>query len=321
MGEQPGVLVNYLRRDTPDSRGHHGLFLPKRFRYGEAKSFTQTLLDDDGGSALKSVDLQRSPRREFQNFNVGIAGGGVPHLFQDFRAFRIVGGGSASQDQLTIEIAFDNLISANHPDGILKTVKAGDLREYGPKRIDVKAGKHIGNKLRREVAVFFGERINRGVEKILGNGELASKFRGGKDRTVVMGNIRLQKLPNRTVGVGEIDVAAPDPVRGRLLARGDQGRGLRIMNYNKFRVEREAMEIQLSVGAEYIKMAGLGVIRRAVESVVERLGNLEEILAARHDVPTNAQAEFFREGHEAVENFGHTSADGRGIDHFDGAPV
>ena len=78
----PGVFVNHLRGDATDSGSHHGLLLPKRFRNGEAETFAQTFLNDDGGSALKSVDLQGSPRGKFQNFDVGIAGGGMLHLFQ-----------------------------------------------------------------------------------------------------------------------------------------------------------------------------------------------------------------------------------------------
>ena len=58
-----------------------------------------------------------------------------------------------------------------------------------------------------------------------------------------------------------------------------------------------------------------------MKSVMKRLGDVEEILAAGHDVPANAQAEFFGEGHEAVENLGDTAAHGRGIDHFDGAAL
>ena len=58
--EQPGVFMHDLRGDAADSRGHHGLLLPKDLGDCEAETLAQTLLDDDRGGRLQRVDLERA---------------------------------------------------------------------------------------------------------------------------------------------------------------------------------------------------------------------------------------------------------------------
>src|SRR5208283_3145665 len=124
MSEQAGVFVNHLGGDASNSGSHHGLFLPESFGDGEAESFAKTFLDDDGGSALKSVHFQGSPRGKFQNLDIGISGRGVLNFFQDFRALRIIGSASSRKNQLTIEVAFDNAVGANDANRVLEAIEA-----------------------------------------------------------------------------------------------------------------------------------------------------------------------------------------------------
>jgi hypothetical protein len=54
-----------------------------------------------------------------------------------------------------------------------------------------------------------------------------------------------------------------------------------------------------------------------VKRVVNGFGDGEEGFAAFENFPLDVQAKFLEQRDEAIENFRHAAADGRGIDHFD----
>src|ERR1700739_444274 len=81
MGEQAGMLMNDLSRDSTDSGGDHGFLFPESFGNGEAETFAEAFLDDDGGGALEGVHFERRPRRKFEKFDIGIAFGGMLRFF------------------------------------------------------------------------------------------------------------------------------------------------------------------------------------------------------------------------------------------------
>src|ERR1700726_2514921 len=68
---------------------------------------------------------------------------------------------------------------------ILQAVEAGDLRENGALRVDVKTGHDLVDERRFEIAVLLRQRIDRRIEEILGQRELPGKFRRGEDGPVV----------------------------------------------------------------------------------------------------------------------------------------
>src|SRR5262249_11485271 len=124
------MFMNNLRRDAADRGSHDGLFLPKRLRNRQAKSFAQTLLHNDGRSPVKGIDLERSPRGEFEDFDVRIVSCFTQYFLQNESAFGIIGRTAAREHQLTIEISFHDSVRADHPDGIFQAVEAGNLRQY-----------------------------------------------------------------------------------------------------------------------------------------------------------------------------------------------
>jgi hypothetical protein len=136
VSEQAGMIVDDLGGDSTNGGSDHGFLFPKGFGDGEAESFAQAFLDDDGGSALQGVHFERRPGREFEKLDVGIAFGGMLRFLQNCGAFGIVGGAATRENKLTIEIAADDAVSANDANGILETVEAGDLRENGAKMVD-----------------------------------------------------------------------------------------------------------------------------------------------------------------------------------------
>src|SRR6202030_688560 len=123
------MFVDDLGRDPADRGSDHGFLFPKSLGDGEAKTFAQAFLDDDGGSALQSIDFERRPRREFEQLDVGIAFGGILRFLQNRGALWIVGGAATRKNQLAIEIAADDAVGANDADGVLEAIEAGDLGE------------------------------------------------------------------------------------------------------------------------------------------------------------------------------------------------
>src|SRR5215471_8978455 len=149
------MFMDNLRRDAADRGGHHGLFLPKRFRNRKAESFPQTLLHNDGRSTLKRIDLERSPSGEFEDFDVRIVSCFTQYFLQNESAFGIIGRTAASEHQLTIEISFHDSVRTDHPDGIFQAVEAGNLGQYWPRDINLVTTKSFVNEVGIKLNIFF----------------------------------------------------------------------------------------------------------------------------------------------------------------------
>src|SRR5882762_3683108 len=76
MGQQPGLLVDDLRRNSSDRRRYHRFLLPERLGYGQSKAFPEALLNHDSGGPLQRIHLDRSRGRKLQYVDVRIARGG-----------------------------------------------------------------------------------------------------------------------------------------------------------------------------------------------------------------------------------------------------
>ena len=176
VGEKARVFVDDLGGNAADSGSDDRFLFPEGFGDGEAETFAEAFLDDDGGGALQCIDFERRPGREFEQLDVRVAFGGVLRFFQNGCPLGIVGCPAAREHQLAIKIATDNAIGADNADGIFEAVEAGDLREDGAEMVDAVPGEDIEYEFRREVAIFFRERVDGRVEKILRNGELLGEF-------------------------------------------------------------------------------------------------------------------------------------------------
>ena len=67
MDQRAGQLMNDLVRNAAYSAGYGRLPFPKRFGHGQAKTFLDRLLDDDGGRPLQRIDLKGAPWRQVEN--------------------------------------------------------------------------------------------------------------------------------------------------------------------------------------------------------------------------------------------------------------
>jgi len=131
MSEQAGVFVDDLGGDSADRGSDHGFLFPESFGDGETEAFAEAFLNDDGGGTLQSVYFEGRPGGKFEKFDVRIAFGGILRFLENGGSLWIVGGSAARQNQLTIEIAAHDAVSAYDADWILEPIEAGDLREDG----------------------------------------------------------------------------------------------------------------------------------------------------------------------------------------------
>ena len=61
-------------------------------------------------------------------------------------------------------------------------------------------------------------------------------------------------------------------------------------------------------------------VRRAVQRIVERFGDIEEIAVALHHVPAGIQSQFPHQRQNARQQLRHPAAHRRGIHHIHGGP-
>jgi len=71
MSEQAGVFVDDLGRDSADRGSDHGFLFPESLGDGEAETFAQAFLDDDGGGTLQSVYFEGRPGGKFEKLMSG----------------------------------------------------------------------------------------------------------------------------------------------------------------------------------------------------------------------------------------------------------
>src|SRR5579863_3919772 len=121
--QQAGMLVNHLPGNTAHRRGHYRLLLPQSLGNGKPEPLAQTLLNDHRRGALERVDLERTRRRKLQDADVGVIAGGFTNLPQHRASFGIVRCTPARQNELAIEVTFDDLIDADDPDRIFEAIK------------------------------------------------------------------------------------------------------------------------------------------------------------------------------------------------------
>src|ERR1700674_2641712 len=91
------------------------------------------------------------------------------------------------------------------------------------------------------------------------------------------------------------------------------------MNDCKFTIKFKPLPVHFVRRQEQIEAFFSSLVGLAMQGVMKRLGDFEEILAARDDVPTRAKSELLDQGNQAIQDLRHSAAHGRRIDHLDRA--
>src|SRR5438093_1406349 len=106
-----------------------------------------------------------------------------------------------------------------------------------------------------------------------------------EDRGVVAANRRKEKVEDLVVRRREVDVAAPDPVRARILEVVDHPGRLRVVDDHEVVVLFELARVQLLVAPEDLPLLFGQTLWVSLERVMDRLRDIPELLGPMDDPP------------------------------------
>jgi hypothetical protein len=132
-----------------------------------------------------------------------------------------------------------------------------------------------------------------------------------EDRGVVALERRRQEREHVGIRRREVDVTTPDPAGGRVREVVDHGRRLRIVDDDVVVVVLEEVRVQRVVAVEELLLLLREPVRVALERVVDRLGDREELVVALDDSPLDVEADVPHQGNECEVDLGYTAAERR----------
>jgi hypothetical protein len=195
---------------------------------------------------------------------------------------------------------------------MVQAVKASDLQQHGPSPRDPEAVQHLADLGPGQVPVLFSQRIDRGIDQELGDGQPLGKPRQREDRRIVFQDMPAEHRPDRTMRLAGIEMAAPHPLPP--LAMIDQRRRLRIMDEHEIRIEIQCLGVSgrdVQVGA--VHLVGNGD-RASLESIGNPPRDIGKLLCARDDFPPRLDPHGLHDGHQPPEDFRHAASVAHGAD-------
>jgi len=139
----------------------------------------------------------------------------------------------------------------------------------------------------------------------------------GVDGRVVAVDGREQVVVQPLVRRGRVDVAAPDPPRGAVLAQRDvvaHGQRLRIVDHDEVVGARELGGVGATDALVELPRRGREVHGMALQAVVEALRHVVELGRRRDHLPLGREAGVGGERHQGVEDLRHAAAEDGGVD-------
>ena len=185
----------------------------------------------------------------------------VPHA----EPFGVVGGHRSREHELRVlHLLAHDPERVDHADRVLPRVEAAHLAHDRPVDVDAVLAHQLVAERQREVEVLHRERIDarRRVHDAVHVERRGHELGHRPHRRVVDLDERPEELPHLRVGVGEVDVAAPDPLRvghraTEALAQEAQHRGgLRVVDHDEVVVtveQQRVVEHLLEVGALHLR--------------------------------------------------------------------
>ena len=134
------------------------------------------------------------------------------------------------------------------------------------------------------------------------------------DGRVVFLDHRLQAGDRRRVRLGEVDVAAPDPVAALLRGAAAQADRLRVVDDDRVPLALQALGVDRVDLVEDLPLLVAQRLLGALQRVVEELGRVEELLLAEDHVPVGVDADVAHQRHDRVEDLRDAAAESGGAD-------
>ena len=312
------LAVANLHRDPAAAPADHRPALPQCLAHGEPESFAQRLLHHDVGGTLERVDLHRADLLDVRDeVDVRVAGARRVGQLPVVEALGVVGGHRAREHELRVrELLADDAERLDHADRVLPRVEPADLHDERIAAARTPYCRTISSTNGRGISRFFTESgsMHGGANTARSCGMPSGTNSGivHTDASYCSTNA-LEELPHLRVGVGEVDVAAPDPlgvlVRDARVARVVEHRGgLRVVHHDvvplAFELQR-VVEHPLEVDAFHLAVPlDVGALQR----VVDVLGDGEELVAAVDDLPLGLDPEVAQQGNVGREQLGDAAA-------------
>ena len=196
------------------------------------------------------------------------------------------------------------------PRGSFQGSKRRHLGDQGTSDVDAELVDDVAGILGRQSHVLRSQRVDgrgpdpRGREGVRARNVLAAV----EDRRVVRADRREQEVEHGAIRLREIDMAPPRPVAAHVTCVRDHTGRLRIVDDDEVVVALERIRIQDLVALEDLLLLRDETGRIALEAVVDRLRDVEELVPALDDPPFDVEPRVSHEWHERVKNLGHASA-------------
>ena len=181
-----------------------------------------------------------------------------------------------------------------------------------PVDVDPELVDDVGGVLGRERHVLGGERIDRGRPDARGRQRRRRPGRtpaGGRSAASWRPIARQQEVEHLRIRRREVDVAAPDPVVGVVARVLDHPGRLRVVDDHEVVLALERLGVHRVVAPEDLLLLLGQPGRVALERVVNRLRDVEELVLAVDDLPLRVEPGVAHERHERVEDLRDAAAE------------
>ncbi len=315
-----GHAVVDLVHDPAGRSADHRVALPHRLGHDQPEPLTCRLLDHHVTARLERVDLQRvgqvvaaQPVQRAQHVDVGVVPGVGEGRGVELQALRVVVRHVAHQRQLHVRHALlHQPVGVDHAQRVLPRIEPGDLGHQRPAAGDPEpALQDVTGQRPGQPLVLRRQRVDRWVD-VLDPAQVQARrhvVRQREDPDLVVPHERGEELERALARGRGVDVTPPDPAaRPPAVQDADQTRGLRIVDDHEVPVGSEDVHVLTEGGPVDVPQHGRELDLHPLEAVVELLGEVEERVVPRQDVPLGVQAEAALQGHEGMEDLGDAAA-------------
>ena len=219
----------------------------------------------------------------------------------------------AGQHQAAVVLLLGDAVRLDHADRILEAVEPRDLQENRLVARDAEPFDRGADLVLGQLAVLFGQRVDRGVDEELRDRQALRELRQREHRGVVLDDELAQHRPGLTLGPCDVEVATPHPL-ALLRAHVDQRRRLVVVNHHDVGLERQSLGVLTVGGDELLQHLFAETVLLALQHVVERVARRLEAFGAVDHLPARVDAELLQEWSVAVQHFGHAGAAAVGVD-------
>src|SRR5262249_11118900 len=193
---------------------------------GNTESFLDRFLKDNGGSPLKGVDFNVRFGRQLEDMDIRI----VSDCSLDFRqhrfAFRIMHHTGTGYDQAAIVLLLHQSIGLDGARWVLEPFEASQLQQYGFVSRNAKALEDLVDFQEGYRQVLLTQWINRWRNQELGDGKAMRESGERKNGRVISNQEATEKAPAVLPGLGNVEVAAPEPLPSLPVLDQCRGRGI-----------------------------------------------------------------------------------------------